>query len=113
MIDHIVLTRLGNGVAELVLNRPEKHNAISPEMASAIRDARRTINDDDAIPGAEGPLDQFSGSMGLRFLPNCEGADRLAGLRTGVRDRIRNGIRAQGKPANGIGPQSCCQQSFE
>jgi enoyl-CoA hydratase/carnithine racemase len=49
MTDHILLERHGGGVAELVLNRPEKHNAISPAMASAIRDARRQINDDDSI----------------------------------------------------------------
>jgi enoyl-CoA hydratase len=49
MTDHILLERLGDGVAELVLNRPEKHNAISPTMAAAIRDARRAINDDDEI----------------------------------------------------------------
>lgn len=49
MTDQILLERHDNGIAELVLNRPEKHNAISPEMASAVRDARRTINDDDAI----------------------------------------------------------------
>jgi enoyl-CoA hydratase/carnithine racemase len=49
MTDHILLERLGGGLVELVLNRPEKHNAISPEMASAIREARRTINEDDAI----------------------------------------------------------------
>lgn len=49
MTEHIQLNRLGDGVAEIVLNRPEKHNAVTPEMAAAIRDARREINDDDAI----------------------------------------------------------------
>ena len=49
MTDLILLERLGDGVAELVLNRPEKLNAINPEMASAVRAARREINDDDAI----------------------------------------------------------------
>ncbi|MET3898024.1 enoyl-CoA hydratase [Devosia sp. UYZn731] len=49
MPDQILLERHGDGIAELVLNRPEKHNAISPEMAAAIRDARRQINDDDEI----------------------------------------------------------------
>lgn len=49
MTGHILLERLGEGVVELVLNRPEKHNAITPEMASAVRDARRAINDDDDI----------------------------------------------------------------
>lgn len=49
MTDQILLERHGDGIAELVLNRPEKHNAISPEMAAAVRDARRAINDDDSI----------------------------------------------------------------
>ena len=49
MSDTILLQRRPHGVAEIVLNRPEKHNAISPDMASAIRTARREINDDDEI----------------------------------------------------------------
>ncbi len=49
MTEHVELNRLGDGLVEIVLNRPEKHNAISPEMADAIRSARREINDDDAI----------------------------------------------------------------
>ena len=49
MTDNILLERIGDGVAEIVLNRPDKHNAISREMASAIRAARREINDDDEI----------------------------------------------------------------
>lgn len=49
MTEHINLTRLDNGVAEIVLNRPKKHNAITPEMAAAVRDARREINADNDI----------------------------------------------------------------
>lgn len=49
MIDEIVYRDLGDGVAELHLNRPAKHNAITPQMAGAIRDVRRQVNDDDSI----------------------------------------------------------------
>lgn len=49
MSDHILLERQGEGLAEVVLNRPEKHNAITPDMADAIRHVRREINDDDSI----------------------------------------------------------------
>jgi enoyl-CoA hydratase/carnithine racemase len=46
---HIELNRIGGNLAEIVLNRPEKHNAISRDMSAAIRAARREINEDDAI----------------------------------------------------------------
>lgn len=44
MSGSVELTVGTNKVAELVLNRPEKLNAITPAMAHAIRVARRTIN---------------------------------------------------------------------
>ena len=46
MTGAVHLTQTRDGVAELVLDRPEKLNAITPEMAEAIRDARRAINAD-------------------------------------------------------------------
>ena len=49
MTDHIEFLLADNGVGEIVLNRPAKHNAVTPEMADAIRDLRRRINDDDAV----------------------------------------------------------------
>lgn len=45
MTDMIQVTK-ADGVAEILLNRPEKLNAITPDMFVAIRDARRDINDD-------------------------------------------------------------------
>ena len=39
MIDEIAIERPGNHTAELVLNRPAKHNAITPAMSAAIREA--------------------------------------------------------------------------
>lgn len=36
-------------VAHLVLDRPEKHNAVTPEMAAAIRAARERLDDDPAV----------------------------------------------------------------
>ncbi len=39
MIDEIAIEKPGNGTAELVLNRPAKHNAITPEMAAAIHES--------------------------------------------------------------------------
>jgi enoyl-CoA hydratase/carnithine racemase len=49
MSEFILLNRLENGVAEIVLNRPAKLNAMTPEMAAAVRNARREINDDETI----------------------------------------------------------------
>jgi enoyl-CoA hydratase len=49
MTDQIVLTRNDDGTAEILLNRPDKLNAINIEMTRAIRDARRAINDDDDV----------------------------------------------------------------
>lgn len=49
MIDEIGFQVGDNGVGEIILNRPQKHNAITPEMADAIRDLRRRINDDEAV----------------------------------------------------------------
>lgn len=46
MTDLIKLNYLDGHVAELVLNRPDKLNAITPEMAAAIQAARRSINSD-------------------------------------------------------------------
>lgn len=45
MTELVVLSK-ADGVAEILLNRPEKLNAITPEMCVALRDARRDINDD-------------------------------------------------------------------
>ena len=42
MIDEIQVEKTGGGVAELVLNRPAKHNAITPAMAVAIREALKS-----------------------------------------------------------------------
>lgn len=49
MTDYLNFTRGDDGIAEIRINRPEKMNAINREMMVAIRDARRAINDDDAV----------------------------------------------------------------
>jgi enoyl-CoA hydratase len=49
MTDQIVFTRNDDGTAEILLNRPEKLNAITLDMTRAIRDLRRRINEDDDI----------------------------------------------------------------
>lgn len=40
------LVRTGDGVAELVLNRPAKHNAITPTMAAGIHEALKSLEQD-------------------------------------------------------------------
>lgn len=40
---------VANFVAEITLNRPQKHNAITPEMAAALQDFCATIDHDDKI----------------------------------------------------------------
>jgi enoyl-CoA hydratase/carnithine racemase len=45
----IEITSVEDGIGRLVLNRPAKHNAITPEMADQLRTLRQRINDDDAI----------------------------------------------------------------
>lgn len=49
MTDLIRFTRGEDGVAELMLDRPDKMNAITRDMMVAIRDARRDINGDDSV----------------------------------------------------------------
>lgn len=44
----VTMTRDGN-VAEIEMNRPEKHNALTPEMYVQIRDLCEQVNRDDAI----------------------------------------------------------------
>jgi enoyl-CoA hydratase len=42
----LVVVSKADGVAEILLNRPDKLNSITPEMCVALRDARRDINED-------------------------------------------------------------------
>ncbi|MGN6766199.1 MAG: enoyl-CoA hydratase/isomerase family protein [Rhizobiaceae bacterium] len=46
MIDEIQIEKPGNGTAELVLNRPAKHNAVTPAMAAAIRESLAALDAD-------------------------------------------------------------------
>jgi enoyl-CoA hydratase len=46
-MDFVLIERTAPQVAEIVLNRPEKHNAVTPEMAAALRDVTRGLADDD------------------------------------------------------------------
>ena len=43
MTEHIELNRIGGNVAEIVLNRPEKHNAISRDMVLGMNWTRRSV----------------------------------------------------------------------
>lgn len=45
----IEIIKLDNKTAELVLNRPAKHNAVTPGMAAAIRDARQSLDADKSV----------------------------------------------------------------
>jgi enoyl-CoA hydratase len=49
MTDRLVFTRGEDGIAEILINRPDKMNAIDRDMMVAIRDARREINTDDDV----------------------------------------------------------------
>ena len=49
MIDEIQVEKTGGGVAELVLNRPAKHNAITPTMSAAIREALKSLESDGEV----------------------------------------------------------------
>ena len=49
MIDEIQVDKTGGGVAELVLNRPLKHNAITPAMSAAIREALTALESDGEV----------------------------------------------------------------
>jgi enoyl-CoA hydratase len=49
MSDEIAIDRLGGGVAELVLNRSAKHNAITPGMSDAIREGLAALERDKDI----------------------------------------------------------------
>ncbi|WP_338147785.1 enoyl-CoA hydratase/isomerase family protein [Neoroseomonas terrae] len=42
-------TTLHGAVAELLLDRPAKHNAVTPAMAAAIAEAARSLDSDDAV----------------------------------------------------------------
>ena len=44
-----VAYEVGDGVATLTLNRPERLNTITPELARDVLDAVTRANDDDAI----------------------------------------------------------------
>src|SRR6185437_10003298 len=49
MIDEIRIEQIGGGAAELVLNRPAKHNAITPAMSAAIREALKSLESDSEV----------------------------------------------------------------
>ena len=48
MTDNVTLT-IADGVAEIVLNRPAKHNAVTPEMAAALQDFCAKADRDEAV----------------------------------------------------------------
>lgn len=48
-MDGTVSVTLRGAVAELLLDRPAKHNAVTPEMAAAIADTARSLDADDAV----------------------------------------------------------------
>ena len=44
-----ILYTAADGIARIVIDRPEKHNAITPEMARELRDACAEVDRDDAV----------------------------------------------------------------
>ncbi|WP_431282123.1 enoyl-CoA hydratase/isomerase family protein [Humitalea sp. 24SJ18S-53] len=48
-MDGDVRLEVSDGVAELVLDRPAKHNAVTPAMAKRLTDLCRTLDADDAV----------------------------------------------------------------
>ena len=48
-MDGSITVTLEGGVAELLLDRPAKHNAVTPAMAAAIADAARTLDADASV----------------------------------------------------------------
>ncbi len=48
-MNEIEIIRRDDHTAEIVLNRPAKHNAITPGMAAAIRDAREALDTDRSV----------------------------------------------------------------
>jgi enoyl-CoA hydratase/carnithine racemase len=48
-MDGSVSVTVRGAVAELLLDRPAKHNAVTPAMAAAIADAARAVDADDAV----------------------------------------------------------------
>lgn len=48
MTDEVTLT-IADHVAEIVLNRPAKHNAVTPDMAAALRDVCARADGDDEV----------------------------------------------------------------
>lgn len=48
-MDGTVSVTLRGAVAELLLDRPAKHNAVTPAMAAAIADTARSLDADDAV----------------------------------------------------------------
>jgi enoyl-CoA hydratase len=49
VINEILVEKTGGGVAELVLNRPAKHNAITPAMSTAIRESLAALDADGEV----------------------------------------------------------------
>ncbi len=48
MSEHVTLA-VADSVAEIVLDRPAKHNAVTPEMAAALRDICAKVDSDDGV----------------------------------------------------------------
>lgn len=49
MIDEILIEKPGNRTAELVLNRPAKHNAMTPAMSTAVREGLAALEADEEV----------------------------------------------------------------
>jgi methylglutaconyl-CoA hydratase len=67
--DGTVLDSVDGGVARIILNRPEKRNALNGELIAALKDALRRVNSDDQVRAVV-----LSGA-GADF---CSGADLAA-----------------------------------
>ena len=80
----LILCTCSDGIASLDLNRPEKRNALSPELIEALNDALGVLESDESLRvlvlGGRGP--SFCAGMDLRGV--LDDPDAMAGMLRGL-----------------------------
>lgn len=125
MSDYIAITQPVNAVAEISLNRPDKHNAFNAEIISALIEALETLRQDKSVRvlllSAQGK--NFSAGADLHWMSsmrqaseavNKADAKRLAKLLQLLHDFPKPTIaKVQGAAFGGaIGLISCCDMAI-